>query len=344
MKNSKKSDILVIVVAGLAVCMIGIVIALVVKSRQPAIDVEGNATMSVSQTVWESVTASLSDVFSTTGETSAALPTQPTSTAASTAASTTAADTTATQGGETTTYNQLEDTQQASANSGVAVPSNNKDLPADMSFAGLSGKGYNVIGGKAYIYNNDKNPNSPQRRFGFNRIYDSLAGVADFTIETVRLQFVYGGKDWMIQLWKGQYISGDIGTVGGEVGIYTRPEGTVSAIGHYSCAEEEDWLYLECTCFWDEALNGNYLPQYTRNYNKYWWATGYVDGQLSNKRNNNELRLLTRITFKSVDMAKEFEKALAGEGFAATENFNPYAVETYKRSGKDVIFVWQNAR
>ena len=36
-------------------------------------------------------------------------------------------------------------------------------------------------------------------------------------------------------------------TAGGEVGLYTRPKGTVSAVGHYNCAPYEEWLNMEMT-------------------------------------------------------------------------------------------------
>ena len=335
--KGKKSNALIIAVAGLAVCMVCIVIALFFKSRSPVIDEGSTVSTSVTQAVIESLTTVLDLTPSETTTAAVTTTKQATITTKPAATSTAPAET-------TTEHNQLDDAVQAGANSGAAVPSNNADLPKDMSFAGLKKLGYNVIGGKAYIFNDDKNPDSVQKNLGYNVLYDKFAGLADFDIKTAKMKFTYGGKEWAIQVWKGQYISGDIGTVGGEVGIYTRKLGSISSIDHFDCAAEEDWLYLECTCFWDENQNGNYLPQYTRNYNKYWWATGYVDGQLSNVKNNNELRLLTRMTFKSPEMAKAFAQALSDKGFTQVSSFNPTVVDTYKISGKDVIFLWQNIR
>lgn len=230
---------------------------------------------------------------------------------------------------------------EAGANTGVAVtPSGN--LPQDMSFAGLSLMGYDVIGQKAYIYNDDKDPECFQKNFGYNPLYDWGAQFIDFSIETTKLDFNYDNKQYRIQLWKGQYISGSIGTVGGEIGVYTRPKGSIGE--HYNCATEDDWLKMEMTVYWDEFDNGVYLPQFTRNYNDFWWATGFVDGQLKNRNDSNTLRVLGRITFESEEQAIAFDEAMSKKGFTKVDEFSPYEIDTYKRHGRDVIFIWQNIR
>ncbi len=236
-----------------------------------------------------------------------------------------------------------EDLQHAAAAT-VGTTVSEKDLPLDMYFAGLHKLGYNVIGPKGFIYNDDTDPNCMQRNFGYNVLYDAGAKLIDFSIETTRVKFKYDKKEYMIQLWKGQYISGDIGTVGGEVGIYTRNEGTTSMIGHYNCAERSDWLQMEMTVLWDEFDDGNYLPQLTRKYDYHWWETGYVDGQLKNRRDSSPLRILSRISFKDELQASQFEKALIGNGFKSVKEFNPTIKDTCKRYGNNVILVWQDVR
>lgn len=218
------------------------------------------------------------------------------------------------------------------------------EMPKDMYFSGLHSMGYKVIGPKQFIYNNDTDPNCTQRKFGYNALYDAGAKLIDFSIETAKFDFTYDNKEYRIQLWKGQYISGDIGTVGGEVGIYTRPVGSTSAIGHYNCAAESDWLMMELTVMWDEFDNGEYLPQLTRKYAIHWWETGYVDGQLKNRRDSSPLRLLNRITFKDETQASLFEQQLVKHGFRSVAQFNPTIKDTCKRFGKDVIYIWQDVR
>lgn len=247
---------------------------------------------------------------------------------------------------ESTTQNPqvLEDTEQGKASVAAVTAEEAGPLPNDMTFKGLYRDKYDVIGLKRYIYNNDTDPNCRQRKFGYNPLYDAGANLIDFSIETCRLKFNYDSKDYLIQIWKGQYISGEIGTVGGEVGIYTRPQGKVSALDHYNCAAEDDWLMMEMTVLWDENGDGVYTAQLTRTYEKHWWETGYVDGQLANKRDSSPLRILSHITFKDATQAQAFEQALTKQGFKSVATFNPTVKDTCKRYGKDVIFVWQDVR
>ncbi len=227
---------------------------------------------------------------------------------------------------------------------GAGTTVSTAELPKDMYFSGLHSLGYQVIGPKGFIYNDDTDPNCTQRKFGYNVLYDAGAKLIDFSIDTTRIKFNYDNKQYMIQLWKGQYISGDIGTVGGEVGIYTRAAGTTSAIGHYNCAAESDWLNMEMTVLWDEFDDGVYRPQLTRKYSLHWWQTGYVDGQLKNRNDSSVLRILSRITFKDDTQASLFEQALNNNGFRSVETFNPTVKDTCKRFGRDVILVWQDVR
>ena len=211
---------------------------------------------------------------------------------------------------------------------------------SDTSFSGLSAMGYNVFGSKPYIFNDDKDPNSFQNNFGYNPNpgYDLGASLIDFKIETEKIDFEYDGKQYRIQLYKGQYISGYIGTIGGEVLVCTKP---VDSDDEYSFASDEDMLKMEMTVFWDEFNNGEYLPQLTRHYDYFRWATGFVDGQLDEQKNYDKLRILCRITFESVEQAIEFDKAMANKGFVKVDSFSPYEANTYKRSETDVIFLWQ---
>ncbi len=247
--------------------------------------------------------------------------------------------TTIMNGAEVPVYEQ-EDLKKGSANKDTTAGTNTK-LTADMTFAGLYTKGYDVYGPKSFIYNDDTSPNCTQRKFGYNKFYDFGANLIDFSIDTVRIKFTYAGKPYMIQMWKGQYISGDIGTVGGEVGIYTRDPKKAYTASHYDCAAESDWLNCEMTIFWDDDGDGVYTPQFTRKYATHWWETGYVDGQLKNKRDSSPLRLMQRITFKDEAQAAAFESGLVSKGFKSVSEFSPDVPDTVKRQGRDVIYIWQ---
>lgn len=352
----KKANLAVIAVAAVAVCVAAIAGVLVFKANNgPAVapestagsteyiyaPVESTTQPSTLQAILDITTQVMTDTYvpSTQKETEKSTKATQAATQKPTEPATKAPEEPSTQKGEL-------DPDEMEHSSGTKRPvTASKNLPKDMSLAGLYSSGYDVIGLKPYIFNDDKDPNCMQRKFGYNPGYDAGASLIDFTIETTRIDFKYENKPYRIQLWKGQYISGDIGTVGGEIGLYTRTPGKVYFIPeHYDCAAEEDWLKMEMTIFWNEFDDGRYLPQLTRNYDDFWWPTGFVDGQLKNRFDSNDLQLLGRITFESEEQAQLFAEAMGKKGFTEVSTFNPTVADTYKIYGKDVIFIWQYIR
>lgn len=351
----KSANLAVIAVAVVAICVAAVAGVLVFKANNgPAVEpdstynetdyiyapVEPTTEPSTFQAIVDLTTQVLTDTYVPSTQKPTEKPTKAESTTKKPAESTTKApETTAPQKGEL-------DPDEMEHSSGTKRPvTASKNLPKDMSLSGLYSSGYDVIGLKPYIFNDDKDPNCMQRHFGYNPGYDAGASLIDFTIETTRIDFKYENKPYRIQLWKGQYISGDIGTVGGEIGLYTRTPGKIYLIPeHYDCAAEEDWLKMEMTIFWNEFDDGRYLPQLTRNYDDFWWPTGFVDGQLKNRFDSNDLQLLGRITFESNEQAELFADALGKKGFTEVSTFNPTVADTYKIYGKDVIFIWQYIR
>ena len=339
----KKLNLPVLAVAGIAVCMVAIIATLALKATktpQIAPDVTVGQNYYDQYYGEESTTSPFEAIFSTTMQvmTDTYQPSEISTTQKETKPATTVSVEEMT---EDLTVPQLDPEEMDSGHASVPTVVDGT-LAQDMTFAGLSRMGYSVIGLKDYIYNDDKDPNCMQKNFGYNPLYDLGANLIDFSIETTKIDFNYDNKQYRFQFWKGQYISGEIGTVGGEIGIYTRPKGSVGE--HYNCATEDDWLKMEMTVYWDEFDNGEYLPQFSRNYNDFWWCTGFVDGQLKNRRDSNTMRVLARITFETVEQAELFDAAMAKKGFKKVENFSPYEIDTYKRQGKDVIFLWQNIR
>ena len=341
----KKLNFATIAVSAVAVCLVAVVAVLFVKAgNSPDILPEAtDGTVYSNPYTEESTTSPFYEIIETT--TSVITETFVPSTEATTKAATTKPETTVSvsEMQEELTVPELDPDDMSQGVASKPVQSTG-DLPQDMTFAGLSRMGYDVIGLKSYIYNDDKDPNCMQKNFGYNPLYDFGANLIDFSIETTKLDFDYDGKEYRIQLWKGQYISGEIGTVGGEIGVYTRKPGTGVALDHYDCAAEDDWVKMEMTVYWDEFDNGEYLPQFTRNYNDFWWCTGFVDGQLKNRRDSNTMRILARITWETEEQAQLFAEAMANKGFTEVEEFSPYEIDTFKIDGKDVIFLWQNIR
>ena len=160
-----------------------------------------------------------------------------------------------------------------------------------------------------------------QRYGGYNELYDLGAPFVGIFMDTMRLRFEYGGKDWMIQLWKGQY--GYL-FVGHEIGVYTKPKDR--EVDHYDAASNEDALFMSMTGY----RNGEEI--YTREYGKYWWCTGFVPGRLDKLTDRSELSLSCRITAKDYAMLLAICGALKENGYVLGENFTT--------SGLDIYLTW----
>ena len=193
-----------------------------------------------------------------------------------------------------------------------------------------------------YFYTDDKE--CWQKNAGYNEFYDNYAPAAAMFIDQIRIRFTYENKDWMLQLWKGQY--GWL-FVGAETGVYTAPAGTYKGgegdANHYDCASKEDWLYMQLDCYWSKNNDGHYKKIFTREYDKYWWATGFVWGQLTKySKPRTELKAKNRITFKSEEMANLFVQGLKEAGFVRAVGSDQLVDDSYYQSGKDVWLLWSS--
>ncbi len=202
--------------------------------------------------------------------------------------------------------------------------------------------GYRYEPNGDFFYTDDKE--CWQKNAGYNEFYDNYAPAAAMFIDQIRIRFTYENKDWMLQLWKGQY--GWL-FVGAETGVYTAPAGTYKGgngdPNHYDCAAKEDWLYMQLDCYWSKNNDGHYKKIFTRPYDKYWWATGFVWGQLTKySKPRTELKAKNRITFKSEEMANLFVQGLREAGFVRAVSADQLVDDSYYQSGKDVWLLWSS--
>lgn len=189
-----------------------------------------------------------------------------------------------------------------------------------------------------YYYTNDKD--AWQYNFGFGKIYDFVSPYILLEYDYVRVFFEYEGKDWMLQMWKGQY---GLIFYGGEIGIYNRPHSDegVHEWTMYSCPGEEDWLNMEMT-LWHGQLDGSWVREFTRDYDKYWWCTGFKNGHLRDVEPADELRLTGRITLKDEKMTDIVAKGLVDCGFAKCDSKDAIGTDGIYVNGNDIHFSWQN--
>ena len=163
---------------------------------------------------------------------------------------------------------------------------------------GLSGSGFEMDIYDLTLYTI---VNSWQRKFGFNLFYDIAAESNPiFVYNTRRFKFTYGDKDWMIQIWKGNYA---LVTNGGEIGVYTREKGDTAML--YKSAADEDMLKMQL-----EVLHGSESlvkkgPETT------WWLTAF---KLSRTIYLPEtLTMKFSVTLKNKAMLKAFTAAIDKE-------------------------------
>ena len=189
-----------------------------------------------------------------------------------------------------------------------------------------------------FYYTNDKQ--CWQYNFGFGKIYDIASPYILLEYDYIRVFFTYEDKDWMLQMWKGQY-----GMVfyGGEIGIYTRKhsEDGVGAWAMYACPAEENWLQMEMT-LWHQEISGEWTREFTREYDYYWWCTGFKNGHLRQVEPADELRLTGRITLKDAEMTKIVSDGLIDCGFRLSENKDKLGLDKIAVEGNDIYFCWQN--
>lgn len=225
----------------------------------------------------------------------------------------------------------------AAFNDAFSMPRVPKYIPSesriDFNTASLASYKYDPNGN--YYYTNDKS--AWQKGFGYNQIYDNLAVMSAMYYDTVRTTFSYEGKEWLIQIWKGQY---GYSFVGEEIGVYTRTGST----GTYSCADKSDWLKMEMCFVWDENKDGNYQPRFARPYTDYWWCTGFVVGYESTEsmKSREQFRMVAHITFKTEEMAQLFANAFEANGFRRVAKLDNSVKDTFVQIGPDVGFVWQS--
>lgn len=148
-----------------------------------------------------------------------------------------------------------------------------------------------------------------QRQYGYCRMYDELCPPFGMIVDSEPIYFYYGGKNWLIEFWKGQY---DL-TTGCEVGVYTK-EGAV--LDHpdkafYECAGNSDRLFMSY------VLKREYKTLFTR-VDKHWWLTGFSLGEFSEP---SDLTMQIKITFKNRDMRDAFVGGLKQAGYTEKEYY-----------------------
>lgn len=145
--------------------------------------------------------------------------------------------------------------------------------------------------------------NGWQKKYGYSRTYDELAGSMGMVIDCEPVFFTYDEQEWMIEFWKGQYGL----CTGAEVGVYKRHP---SRPGFYLGVPEEDYLGIGMTlCKKDKGRKDKKV--FTRG-GYHWWMTGFSLGTFSKPW---DLSLQIVLSFPNRLMCRAFVDGLKEAGY-----------------------------
>ena len=172
-----------------------------------------------------------------------------------------------------------------------------------------------ILTDSGYVYDSKQNifysaMYAWQRNYGYSRLYDEAAAPMSLIFDCEPVYFEYDGKNWLIELWKGQYGM----ATGCEIGVYNTdsPEQYFSGDFNYTfyeCASDIDRLPMSLVL----VKNGKQMFYRSE---VHWWLTGFVLGEFSEPA---ELIMDVTITLKNEDMRRAFTDSLKETGYTDGE-------------------------
>ncbi len=148
-----------------------------------------------------------------------------------------------------------------------------------------------------------------QREMGYCRLFDEAAPSFNMIMDCEPIPFEYGGKRWLIELWKGQY---GIST-GAEIGVYNTDREDVRTARftgtYYDSASDDERLPMSFVL----RRDGKAI---LRRKGLHWWLTGFRLGEYSP---THILTMDARITFPNRDMCRAFTASLRDIGYRPHE-------------------------
>ena len=190
-----------------------------------------------------------------------------------------------------------KDGEKLTMNSGIVI-NTETGLAYSKDDKGILGLGFNCTTKDLVVY---ATVHSWQREFGFMLLYDVLANSTPiFNMATRRFKFDYAGKEWMVQIWKGNYA---LVTNGAEVGFYNREPGSKGT--YYNCASDDELREMTMEVYHGDKLLFSKGPEY------HWWINGF---QLNKTIYNPwDLTLKFTVVMPDEEMLKALTDAIDNE-------------------------------
>lgn len=172
-----------------------------------------------------------------------------------------------------------------------------------------------LIEATGYLYDDEQDIfystlNPWQKKYGYSRLYDEASAPFGMIVDCEPIYFIYGGKIWLIEFWKGQYGM----CCGFEIGVYTKkwlyyyPPKDYGDF-FYEAASDSDLLSMSC------SLKKNEETLFYRK-EKHWWLTGFKLGDFANP---SELTMDISITLKDENMRDAFISGLKNTGYSDSQ-------------------------
>jgi hypothetical protein len=147
-----------------------------------------------------------------------------------------------------------------------------------------------------------------QRKMGYTWAYDVAAPGMCMIIDCEPFYFTWGGKKWMIELWKGQYGL----ETGAEIGVYNRVDAGITGFERatmYACASDQEIAWLNLSF----ALKRNGQLLFRRGPRPHWWLTGFKWGVFT--EHTSDLTMDVAIEFEHDNMRQQFVNAVTKVGY-----------------------------
>ncbi|MCI8824410.1 MAG: DUF4474 domain-containing protein [Lachnospiraceae bacterium] len=134
-----------------------------------------------------------------------------------------------------------------------------------------------------------------QRKMGYGRIYDTMAPSMNMIIDCEPVCFRYDNREWMIELWKGQYGI----AAGAEIGVYIKKD------NFYQSVEDDELLNMRFSLYHENHM-------IIHRQDRHWWLTGFKLGQYNRRR---DLIMEAEILFPTMEMRDAFLTACRKLGY-----------------------------
>lgn len=145
-----------------------------------------------------------------------------------------------------------------------------------------------------------------QRKYGYCRMYDDMLAATGMILHAEPIYFTYNNKDWLVEIWKGQY---DL-SMGCEMGFYVT-NGEIIDIPNkfngklYKAVPDEEMIDMKF------ILKKKGQELFKRE-EKHWWLTGFRVGEYVEPE---DLTMEVSLRFKDKPICDAFVSALDKLGY-----------------------------